>query len=147
MIVDANILLYAVDSASTFHRSACNWLEEAMNGPTRVGLPWASLTAFLRISTHPRVSASPLGPDQAYAHVMDWLEADAAWIPQPTVRHAEVLRELLVAGDLRGNLVTEAHLAALAIEHGVGVCSADSDFARFTAVQWINPIQHSADGL
>ncbi len=139
MIVDANVLLYAVDADSTFHEAARNWLEEAFNGPTRVGLPWASLLAFQRISTHPRASVSPLNPSQAWSYIADWLDTDSAWVPAPGEKHAEILRRLIVDGDLRGNLVTDAHLAALAIEHGVGICSTDSDFARFAGLTWVNP--------
>jgi uncharacterized protein len=140
MIVDANVLLYAVDASSPFHQPARNWLETSLNEPARIGLPWASLLAFQRISTHPRASARPLSPSQAWSFVADWLDADATWVPVPGDSHAEIIRDLIVAGDLRGNLVTDAHLAALAIEHGVGVCSADSDFARFPQVTWVNPI-------
>jgi uncharacterized protein len=140
MIVDANVLLYAVDTGSPFHQSAKGWLEGSLNEPARVGLPWASLLAFQRISTHPRASVRPLSPSQAWSFVADWLDADATWVPVPGERHAEILRDLIVAGDLRGNLVTDAHLAALAIEHGVGVCSADSDFARFPQLSWVNPV-------
>lgn len=140
MIVDANILLYAVDSKSPFHERARVWLEEALNGPTRIGLPWQSLTAFVRIITHPRASAEPLAVADAWGLVKDWLATDNVWIPVPTSRHADVLGRFLVGGDLRGNLATDAHLAALAFEHGVGVCSADSDFARFADVEWVNPV-------
>lgn len=139
MIVDANVLLHAVDASSSFHQPAKDWLEISLNEPSRVGLPWASLLAFQRISTHPRASSSPLSPSQAWSFVADWLEADATWVPVPGERHAEIIRDLIVAGDLRGNLVTDAHLAALAIEHGVGVCSMDSDFARFPQITWVNP--------
>ena len=139
MIVDANVLLYAVDPGSTFHDPARDWLEGSLNGPRRVGLPWVSLTAFQRIATHPRLSATPLSPAQAWSFVDDWLSADRAWVPEPGEGHAELLRRLLVEGDLRGNLVTDAHLAALALEHGVGVCSLDSDFARFPELTWFNP--------
>lgn len=140
MIVDANILLYAADRSSRYHAAARQWLEGALNGPSRVGLPWVSLTAFLRISTHPRASADPLTPADAWGFVADWLDTESAWIPEATPRHADVLRRLLLDGDVRGNLVSDAHLAALAIEHGVAVCSADSDFARFTDLEWINPV-------
>lgn len=145
MIVDASVLLYAVDARSPFHEPARSWLEHALSEPTRVGLPWASLLAFQRIATHPRASASPLSPREAWSFVADWLAADGAWVPTPGARHAEILAELVVAGDLRGNLVTDAHLAALAIEHGVGVCSADSDFARFP-VPWLNPVVPKGSG-
>ncbi|GGS58157.1 hypothetical protein GCM10010156_15960 [Planobispora rosea] len=89
---------------------------------------------------YPRASVDPLSVDEAWGFVQDWLDAETAWIPVPTTRHAEVLRDLLVKGDLRGNLVTDAHLAALAIEHGVAVCSVDSDFARFPKLEWVNPL-------
>lgn len=144
MIVDANVLLYAADSTSAFHKVSKTWLEDALNGPTRVGFPWISLTAFQRIATHPRVSASPLAPQEAWSFVTDWLEADQAWVPHPGDRHAEILGRFLRDGDLRGNLVTDAHLAALAIEHGVGICSFDSDFARFPEVAWANPAHNAS---
>lgn len=139
MIVDANVLLYAVDTNSAFHKPSRDWLENALNGPHRIGFPWVSLTAFQRISTHPRISANPLTPEQAWSHIQDWLDADQSWVPEPGSRHAEVFAELIISGDLRGNLVTDAHLAALAIEHGVGICSLDSDFARFSSLTWVNP--------
>jgi uncharacterized protein len=141
VIVDANILLYAVDSASQSHDPAREWLEAALNDETRLGLPWVSLSAFLRTSTHPRAAAAPISPAQAWEFVSDWLDAELTWIPEPTRRYAEVFRRLMVDGDLRGNLATDAHLAALAIEHGIGVCSADSDFARFSEVKWVNPMR------
>jgi len=141
MIVDANVLLYAVDTRSPFHRSAKTWLEAALSGPARIGLPWVSLTAFLRIATHPRASTNPLSPGDAWSCIEDWLSAEPAWIPEPTPRHADLLSRLVVDGDLRGNLIPDAHLAALALEHGVGVCSADSDFARFPQLSWVNLIR------
>lgn len=139
MIVDANVLLYAVDERSHFHAAARTWLDEAMNGAERVGLPWASLTAFQRIITHPRVTANPLAPADAWTYVTDWLDAEQAWVPTPGRGHRDILGRLLIDGDLHGNLVTDAHIAALAIEHGTGVCSFDSDFAAFGGLRWINP--------
>ena len=141
MIVDASILLYAADSDSEFHKPARAWLEEALSGPGRVGLPWQTLTAFLRISTHPRAARYPLTPRDAWDFMTEWLDADPVWIPQAGPRHAEVLRRLTVHGSLQGNLVSDAHLAALALEHGVGICSADSDFARFPGLEWVNPLR------
>ena len=139
MIVDTNVLLYAVDSQSTFHQVAKDWLEQALNGATRVGLPWQSLLGFQRIITHPRASSNPLLPSQAWAYIHDWLDQPNAWQPVPGLRHRSILEKLIVGGDLRGNLVSDAHLAALAIEHGVGICSFDSDFARFDQLTWIRP--------
>jgi toxin-antitoxin system PIN domain toxin len=140
VIVDANVLLYAVDPSSPFHDRARRWLDTALNGATRVGLPWASLLAFQRVSTNPRAAARPLSVDRAWSFINGWLDAGNSWIPIPGERHAEILGRLLIDGDLRSNLVTDAHLAALAIEYGVGICSADSDFARFPEVRWVNPI-------
>lgn len=140
MLVDANILLFAVDAQSPFHSGAVAWLTAQLNGPRRVGFPWQSLAAFLRIGTNPRASERPLSPAEAWQHVDDWLACGNAWIPGPTERHAEVLGGLIVKYELRGNLVTDAQLAALAIEHGLTVCSADTDFARFSEIAWLDPL-------
>lgn len=139
MIVDANVLLYAVDDRSQFHTTALTWLSRAMNGVERVGFPWVSLTAFQRIITHPRITEDPLTPEDAWGYVTDWLDADQSWIPAPGIRHRDIMGRLLVDSNARGNLVTDAHLAALAIEHGTGICSFDGDFARFKGLRWINP--------
>jgi len=140
MLVDANVLLFAVDSSSPFHPEARAWLDDKLNGPRRVGLPWQSLTAFLRMSTNARASEHPLAPAEAWGYVREWLEAEAAWVPEPTERHREVLGALIVEYDLRGHLISDAELATLAIEHGLTVISADTDFARFTEVRWENPV-------
>ncbi|MGH8998227.1 MAG: TA system VapC family ribonuclease toxin [Acidimicrobiia bacterium] len=140
MLVDANLLLYARDSESAFHDTARAWLTEQLGGPVRVGLPWPSLGAFVRIATHPRAAADPLHPREAWAQVDEWLASPAAWIPVPTDRHAEILGGLVARHELRANLVSDAHLAALAIEHGLELCSADTDFARFPELRWRNPI-------
>ena len=140
MLVDANLLLFAVNRASPFHELASGWLTEQLNGPRRVGLPWQSLLAFLRIVTHPRAFARPLSPQDGWARVRDWLDAPASWVPAPTERHAEVLGTLVLGYDLRGNLVADAELAALAVEHGLELCSADTDFARFREIRWVNPL-------
>lgn len=140
MLVDANILLYAVDETCPFHRSASAWLNEQLNGPRLVGFPWQSLVAFIRISTHERASAHPLTPAQAASFVADWMEPQVSWIPSEGPGHARILTDLITRYQLRGNVVSDAHLAALAIEHGLEVCSNDSDFARFSEVRWINPV-------
>lgn len=139
-LVDANILLYAVDQSSRQHQRARAWLEESLNGPSRVGLPWQSLTAFLRISTHPRALARPLTAAEAWEYVQDWLEAPVAWVPTAGRGHQELLGRLIRDLELRGNLVSDAVLAALCLEHGLTIVSADSDFARFPGVRWLNPV-------
>ncbi len=142
MLIDANLLLYARDRSSPFHINARTWLENRLGGVTRVGLPWQCLVAFVRISTHPRVYRQPLSPNEAWQQVTEWLAAEPVWIPEPTTRHADVLGELVQRYQMRGNLVSDAHLAALAIEHGLQLCSADTDFARFAGLSWINPLNN-----
>ncbi|MCC5953212.1 MAG: PIN domain-containing protein [Acidimicrobiia bacterium] len=139
-VVDANILIYSVDTSSPFHERADAWLSEALNGTRRVGLPWTSLHAFLRIVTNPRTARHPLAPAEAWEHVDGWLDAPAAWVPQPGRGHRAILEDLIVRLDLRSGLVADAALAAMCIEHGVAIVSADSDFARFTDLTWINPV-------
>jgi toxin-antitoxin system PIN domain toxin len=140
MLVDANILLYSVDESSRFHEDAADWLTTALNGTRRVGLPWMSLTAFLRIATNPRASENPMTPLEAWSIIDGWLGAPTVWVPQPGVGHHEILRELTTDRDLRAGLVSDAVLAALCIEHGLDIVSADSDFARFRELNWINPV-------
>lgn len=139
MIVDANVLLYAVDESSPHHATSSGWLTAALNGDERVGLPWSSLMAFQRIATHPRATLHPLTAEQAWSFVTDWLDAEQAWIPMAGPRHREILGRLLVQDDLRGNLVPDAQLAALAVEYGTPICSFDTDFARFAEITWTRP--------
>jgi toxin-antitoxin system PIN domain toxin len=140
MLVDANILLYSVDETSRFHEDAAEWLTAALNGNRRVGLPWMSLTAFLRIATNQRASENPMAPEEAWSIIDGWLGAPTAWIPQPGAGHHDILRQLTIDRDLRAGLVSDAVLAALCIEHGLDIVSADTDFARFRELNWINPV-------
>jgi toxin-antitoxin system PIN domain toxin len=140
MLLDANLLLYAVHARATQHEAAAAWLTQQLNGPRRIGIPWQSLGAFLRISTHPRAFERPLESAVAWERVNDWLAAPAAWVPGPGAEHAQLLGELVVRHDARGNLLPDAMLAALALEHGLTVYSTDADFARFTEVRWTNPL-------
>lgn len=140
MLLDANLLLYAVDAESSFHSAAASWLTTTLNGNRRVGLPWQTIGAFLRIATHPRVTANPLRGAEAWGYVESWLDADPVWIPPATERTAAVLTELVSATPVTGNLVPDAQLAALALDHGLEVLSADTDFARFPGVRWRNPL-------
>ena len=140
MLIDANLLIYAVDATTPEHRKATQWLTRQLNGDRRVGLPWESLIAFLRITTHARAMAQPLRPADAWRFIEDWLAVDLVWVPVATDRHGEVLAGLIERYRVSANLVPDAHVAALAIEHGLEVCSADTDFARFTEIRWRNPI-------
>lgn len=140
ILVDANILIYAFDADSPQHASAHKWFEGRLNETVRVALPWTSLLAFLRIVTNPRVMKRPASMAAARAQARSWLECPTVWIPSPGERHAEILDGLLAAPGVQGNLVMDAHIAALAIEHGLQVHSTDSDFARFPNLDWINPL-------
>ena len=140
ILVDANLLIYAHTSGSPHHTAAREWLDRQINGSPRVGLPWISLLAFLRITTNPRVFPRPLPTAEAWGQVEDWLNCEAVWVPPPTERHSGVLGRLIAQRGVGGNLVSDAHLAALAIEHGLTLCSADGDFARFAGLTWHNPL-------
>ena len=140
MLIDANILLYSIDEDSPFHVAARDWMVAALNGAQRVGIPWISMWAFLRISTNPRALDQPLTPAEAWEHIGAWLDAPATWIPEPGRGHRAILGSLLLQHDVRATLITDAVLAAISIEHGLTIISADSDFARFRQVPWINPV-------
>jgi uncharacterized protein len=140
ILVDANLLIYAVNAAAPQHVVAHGWLDAHINGTERVGLPWASLLAFLRLVSNPRVFQRPLSMAEAWSRVDAWLSSGPVWVPEPTQRHAEILARLLAAPGVHGNLVPDAHLAALAIEHGLELNSTDGDFARFAELKWRNPL-------
>ena len=140
ILVDANLLIYAHVNAFAQHQAARDWLDEQLNDISRVGLPWASLLAFLRVVTNPRIFEQPEPIADAWAQVMAWLACDTTWIPEPTEHHSETLGRLIALPGVHGNLVPDAHVAALAIEHGVTLCSTDGDFARFPGLRWLNPL-------
>ncbi|MGH6777178.1 MAG: TA system VapC family ribonuclease toxin [Bradyrhizobium sp.] len=140
ILVDANILLYSCNAAADLHVESRDWLDEKLNGTAQVGLPWPSLLAFLRIATNPRAFRHPLTMTVAWEQVSNWLSAETAWTPEPTSRHAAVFGNFLALPGVYGNLVPDAHLAALAIEHGLTLCSTDGDFARFPGLTWLNPL-------
>jgi uncharacterized protein len=139
-LVDANVLLYAVDEDSPHHEVAKPWLEEQLSRPETFAFAWAVLLAFIRLVTNPRVFEKPLSGDQALDLVDSWLAQPNATVLHPTDRHSQLLRELLTPLGTAGNLTSDAHLAALAIEHGAELCSGDSDFGRFAGLQWTNPL-------
>jgi uncharacterized protein len=142
ILIDANILIYAHVNSFAQHHVAREWLDQQLNGSAPVGLPWASLLAFLRLVTNSRIFEHPESIEDAWSQVQAWLACESVWTPEPTERHAEVLGEILKLPGVHGNLVPEAHLAALAMEHGLTLCSTDGDFAQFRAVRWVNPIAH-----
>ncbi len=139
-LIDANVLLYAVDGDAPHHAAAKEWLDTALAGTETLLLPWISLLAFVRLSTHPRVYEHPLTPDQAWGVVDGWLDAPHVITPEPDGQHTRRIAELLRgAGGHGGNLVNDAHLAALAVQHGATMVTFDSDFGRFPEVRWETP--------
>ncbi|MGH9815279.1 MAG: type II toxin-antitoxin system VapC family toxin [Candidatus Acidiferrales bacterium] len=140
ILLDSNLLIYAHVSTLSQHHAAKDWLEEKLNGPAPVGLPWASLLSFVRVVSNSRFFREPETVQAAWAQAESWLDSPVAWNPLPTERHRETLRTLITTGARRANLVPDAHLAALAIEHGLTLCTTDGDFARFPGLRWENPV-------
>jgi toxin-antitoxin system PIN domain toxin len=140
LIVDANLLIYAVDERAGQHQAARRWLDGVLAGPRQVGLPWSVLLAFVRIMTHPRLTTTPMTGDEAYQRVEAWLSLPTVWTPLPPPNHGAILGDLIREHQLSGNLIPDAHLAALAVGHGIGIYSTDTDFARFPMLIWVNPL-------
>jgi toxin-antitoxin system PIN domain toxin len=139
-IIDANLLLYATDSRSPRHRAARSWLERQLSGSETIAFAWVVLLAFVRLSSNPRVFERPLSTDRAFDIVDGWLGQPGVVIVHPGDRHPVIVRRLLGALGTAGNLVNDAHLAALALEHGAELNSCDTDFSRFSGLRWINPL-------
>ena len=143
ILVDANLLIYAVMSDLPQSKAAQAWLDTALGGPTQVGLPWNSLIAFVRLVSNPRVFRGAVPVEQAWEQVEDWLDAEVAWIPQPTERHRSTVSKLVREVRPRSDDVQDLVLASLAIEHGLVLCSTDGDFAKYPGLSWRNPLQPS----
>jgi uncharacterized protein len=138
---DVNLLLYAVDESSARHELARAWVEEQLSGAETFAFAWVVLLAFIRLTTSSRVFQSPLTTSAALDLVDSWLAQPCVTVVHPTSRHTPVLRQLLEPLGTAGNLTTDAHLAALAIEHGAELCSTDMDFTRFAGLRWTNPLE------
>lgn len=139
-LLDLNILVYAMDASTPRHQAARDWLDQTLSGSDAVGFAWHVLIGFVRLATRAAVFAAPLTVDEAFDVVDGWLQQPCVTVVHPTQRHAGVLRGLLAPLGTAGNLTSDAHLAALAIEHGAGLCSTDVDFSRFSGVQWEDPL-------
>lgn len=139
-LLDLNVLLYAVNADSPLHGRARRWLDGTLNGTDAVAVAWVVVLGFLRIATSRRVFATPLDPDAAIAIVDGWFARPNVIRLDPGPGHWGILRSLVAEAGLAGNLTTDAHLAALAIEHGCELCSTDADFARFAHLRWTNPL-------
>lgn len=140
ILVDANLLIYATDADSAHHARARAWVEELLSGATPVGLAWVVILAFLRITTRHGVLRRPYTPERAFRFIDEWLNQPYVSALGPGEHHWPILRNLLKATGTAGNLVSDAHLAALAIEHGCTVYSTDHDFKRFPGVEHVNPL-------
>lgn len=140
ILLDVNLLVYVGSPSSPEHERARAWFEDRMNSLERVGLPWQSLFGFLRVATKPSTALGSLSMSEALLFVEEWLEWDTVWVPEPTVEHMKIVGRLL--RDLpRSTLVPDAHLAALAIEHGLTLCSNDLDFRLFAELRLLNPLE------
>jgi hypothetical protein len=141
LLVDANLLLYATIADYPQFEIASAWLEKQLNvSQPQVGLPWATLLAYVRITTNPRIYQRPLSTEAAWTQVEEWLALPSTWILPSTGQHATILGNLLKQSQATGNLVSDAHLTTLAIEHDLILCSTDSDFLKFGQLQWLNPL-------
>jgi toxin-antitoxin system PIN domain toxin len=144
ILVDANLLLYAANRDAPEHMRVRSWLDDRLNGAARVGLPWPSLLAFVRIASNPAIMRTPVTPSEAWRQVQDWLACASVWIPLPGADHVDLLTRLLAPQVVTSRLVPDAHLAALAIEHGLTLCSTDGDFSKFPGLKWENPLAANA---
>lgn len=138
-LVDANVLLHAVNGSSPLHERSRKWIDAALSGTEAVGFAWVVLLAFLRLATHRTVFPRPLASEAAVGTIREWLAQPAAVLVEPTPRHLDVLGGLLAETGTAGNLVSDAHLAALSTEHDAPVVSFDADFSRFRGVRWERP--------
>lgn len=140
ILVDANLLLYAYHPRAEQHAASRKWLERALAGPELVRFAWMSIWAFMRISTNPRVFENPLSLSEASSAATGWLDQPCAGIVEPGERHWEIFIGLAGAGQAAGPLITDAALAAIAVEHGAILHTTDRDFARFPGLKWVNPL-------
>lgn len=140
IVPDVNLLVYAYNRDAPRHAGARAWREELLNGERPVGIPWAVSCGFVRVMTHPAVLVTPLGPTEAVGRVRSWFEQPSVEVLEPGPRHLEILARLVAEVGVAGNLTTDAHLAAIAIEHQCELHSTDTDFARFSGLRWRNPL-------
>ena len=144
IIPDINLLLYAYDADSPFHAKASEWWQECLSGGEPVGLPPVVLFGFLRISTNARVFKNPMTPAEAAQHIRSWLVQPGVQVLEPRSDHLEPVLNSLEKLGTAGNLVTDAQIAALAIEHAATLHTNDTDFMRFAGLRWFNPLTGAA---
>jgi toxin-antitoxin system PIN domain toxin len=140
ILIDNNLLVYAVAKSAEFHVRSNSWLDDELTNGSKVGLPWHSLLGFVRVVSNRRAYPRGLSVPQAWQIVRGWLALGNVWIPQPTERHGDIIDDLIASTAVGMKDVMDLHLAALAIEHGLTLCSADTDFARYKSLRWLNPL-------
>ena len=140
ILLDVNVLVYAHDETSRHHVRAKQWWEKQLNGSRLVGLSWVGLLGFIRLLTNPRIYENPYSPSEIIAIVRTWLDQPQVKIMDPSDQHFTLIASLIEHVGTAGNLTTDAHLAALAIERGLILQTTDADFARFPGLQWSNPL-------
>jgi toxin-antitoxin system PIN domain toxin len=141
IIPDINLLVYTYNSDAPEHRKARAWWERALSAPQPVALPWVVILGFLRIMTSRRILVAPLTMEEAIAHVRSWLDQPQTRILVPGPRHLDLVEDLATRLRLAGELTTDLHLAAIAIENQAELHSNDADFMRFPGLRWINPLR------
>jgi toxin-antitoxin system PIN domain toxin len=144
IVLDANLLVYAYNADAPQHRAVTQWLKRLFQGSEAVALPWVTAWAFLRVSTNSRIWTNPRPATEAFGFLRDWLAQPGVFPLEPGPRHVEILERLVSDYGATGPLMTDATLAALAIENGASVASTDQDFRRFPELRWINPLEVSA---
>lgn len=141
ILVDANLLIYAVNRDAPHHRNARRWWEKALSDTESVGLAWIVILAFLRITTRPGILAKPLSAESATDYIDEWMKRPMVELVVPGDAHWSILRNLVLSSGTLGNLTSDAHLAAMALENGADIYSADYDFQRFQGVRHCNPLE------
>ncbi len=140
ILVDVNLLIYAIDRDSPHHETAHRWFERALNGSELIGLPWSVILAFLRITTRAGIVPKPMSVETAVDYCQSWLDLASVRFVVPGTHHWPIFRNLLLSVGTAGNLTSDVHLAALALEHGCAIYSADNDFKRFPGITHVNPL-------
>ena len=140
IIVDVNLLIYAVNTLSVHHKPAKKWWEDALSRGETIGLPWSTIIGFIRLTTRSGIGMNPVPTDAAFDIVEDWLSVSTVSVIEPGGRHLQIVRNLLLQARMAGDLTSDAHLAALALEHNAELCSSDRDFAKFPGLRWRDPL-------
>lgn len=139
-LIDVNLLIYATIPQYPQHPAAYHWLLKQLRESPRVGIPWNSLLGFVRIAINPKIHQKPVSVRSALEQVSEWLSQENVWVPEPSANHWEILTDILEGLPSNPSIIPDAHLAAIAMGHGLQLCSADNDFSKFKGLNWVNPL-------